>query len=380
MRHLALPAFFVLLAAPAGAQVALDTSFTYQGRLTDASGPVSGAVDMQFRLYDEASGDNPALGTQTIAAVAVTNGLFTVALDFGGTAFNGDRRWLGISVNGDPELTPRVPLTAAPYALFALRSADAARLGGQLPAGFAPASHDHDPRYVNVSGDTMTGDLTLGAGLQATTGVRVGAAPPPPPTVAASLTLPNTIGGPTAPGIKWSDGTFANTASLALDGLGPNGLSYQGTATFPCLIVRAATSDGTSGTAMARMCADGSIVGTTKSFEEAHPTRPGQRIVYAALEGPEVALYARGTGTIGRRPVTIELPEHFSVLATADTVTALLAPVGPCPGGLYLAERDARRLVVARSKATAGTCRFDYLTVAVRARHRDFAPVRDGAP
>lgn len=131
---------------------------------------------------------------------------------------------------------------------------------------------------------------------------------------------------------------------------------------------------------MARMCADGSIVGTTKSFEEAHPTRPGQRIVYAALEGPEVALYARGTGTIGRRPVTIELPEHFSVLAAADTVTALVAPVGPCAGGLYLAERDARRLVVARSKAAAGTCRFDYLTVAVRAQHRDFGPVREGAP
>jgi hypothetical protein len=378
MRHLVLPAVFVLLAAPAPAQVALDTSFTYQGRLTDGSGPVSGAVDMQFRLYDEASGDNPALGTQTIAAVAVTNGLFTVALDFGGTAFNGDRRWLGISVNGDPELTPRVPLTAAPYALFALRSADAALLGGQPPAGFAPASHGHDSSYVNVTGDTMTGDLTLAAGLQATTGVRVGAVTPPPFAVAASLMLPHTQGGPTAPGIKWSDGF--NTASLALDGNGPNGLSYQGSASHSCLIVRAVTSDGTSGTAMARMCADGSITGSVKNFEEAHPTRPGQRIVYAALEGPEVALYARGSGTIGRRPVTIDLPEHFSVLAAADTVTALVTPVGPCAGGLHLAERDARRLVVARSKAAAGTCRFDYLTVAVRARHRDFAPVRDGAP
>jgi hypothetical protein len=380
MRHFAVPALFVLLAAPASAQVALDTSFTYQGRLTDASGPVSGPVDMQFRLYDEASGDHPALGTQAIAAVAVTNGVFTVALDFGGTAFNGDRRWLGISVNGDPELTPRVPLTAAPYALFALRSADAARLGGQLPAGFAPTSHDHDSSYVNVSGDTMTGDLTLAALLQANTGVRVGASATSPPGGAASVTLPHTAVGPTGPGIKWTDATFLNTASLALDGNGPNGLSYQGSVSYPCLNVRAVTSDGTSGAVMARMCADGSIVGSTKSFEEAHPTRPGQRIVYAALEGPEVALYARGTGTIGRGPVTIELPEHFSVLAAADTVTALVTPVGSCPGGLHLGERDARRLVVARGKAAAGTCRFDYLTVAVRAGHRDFAPVRDGTP
>jgi hypothetical protein len=52
----------------------------------------------------------------------VTNGLFTVQLDFGAGAFQGDARWLQIAVKcaGDASyttLSPRQPLTPAPYAL-----------------------------------------------------------------------------------------------------------------------------------------------------------------------------------------------------------------------------------------------------------------------
>ena len=44
--------------APGGvrAQDALGTSFTYQGRLTDASGAVDGTCNLRFKLYDQASG------------------------------------------------------------------------------------------------------------------------------------------------------------------------------------------------------------------------------------------------------------------------------------------------------------------------------------
>ena len=108
---------------PAPNSVPLGTAFTYQGRLTDDAGlAVDGTCDFQFSLWDD-----PAAGAQVgpllnPTGVAVTKGLFTVALDFGGGAFTGPARWLEIAVRcaGDPgytPLSPRQPLTPAPYAL-----------------------------------------------------------------------------------------------------------------------------------------------------------------------------------------------------------------------------------------------------------------------
>jgi formylglycine-generating enzyme required for sulfatase activity len=57
-------------------------------------------------------------------AVAVSNGFFTVTLDFGAGVFTGEARWLAIAVktNGAASFTalvPRQPLTPSPYALYA---------------------------------------------------------------------------------------------------------------------------------------------------------------------------------------------------------------------------------------------------------------------
>jgi 3-isopropylmalate/(R)-2-methylmalate dehydratase small subunit len=54
----------------------------------------------------------------------VTNGLFTVTLDFGAGVFTGASRWLeiGVRTNGGASFTvlsPRQPLTPTPYALYA---------------------------------------------------------------------------------------------------------------------------------------------------------------------------------------------------------------------------------------------------------------------
>ncbi len=100
----------------------LGTAFTYQGRLTNSSGAVNGTCDLEFKLYDDAAAGTQIGSTQTKTNVTVTNGVFTVALDFGVSAFNGDARWLAISVRcpagsgSYTPLTPRQPLTPAPYA------------------------------------------------------------------------------------------------------------------------------------------------------------------------------------------------------------------------------------------------------------------------
>lgn len=108
---------------------ALGNSFTYQGRLTDAGSPANGTYDLRFILYDADSAGASVGSTQTKEDVTVTNGLFSVELDFGVAAFNGDARWVEISVRPGASagtftvLSPRQPISPTPYALFAKAAA-----------------------------------------------------------------------------------------------------------------------------------------------------------------------------------------------------------------------------------------------------------------
>ncbi|GAB4404025.1 MAG: hypothetical protein Kow00123_15630 [Anaerolineales bacterium] len=104
-------------------QGTVGTAFTYQGQLKKDGASVSGTCDMQFSLWNAASGGTQVGTTQTKTNVAVSRGLFTVQVDFGGSAFQGDARWLGVAVRcpagsgSYTTLSPRQALTAAPYAL-----------------------------------------------------------------------------------------------------------------------------------------------------------------------------------------------------------------------------------------------------------------------
>ena len=63
--------------------------------------------------------------------------------------------------------------------------------------------------------------------------------------------------------------------------------------------------------------ANGNLRATTKSFDIEHPTKPGMRLVYGVLEGPEHGVYHRGT-VEGKGKLTVELPEYWSKLVGAD--------------------------------------------------------------
>jgi hypothetical protein len=130
-------------AATAVAQTAVGTAFTYQGRLTDGGGPANGLYDLQVTLFDAATGGAQVPGTPVIALndVTVTGGLFTVGLDFGGSAFAGSKRWLdvgvrpGASTGAYTPLTARQELTATPNSVFS-QAAPWTGVSGK-PAGFA---------------------------------------------------------------------------------------------------------------------------------------------------------------------------------------------------------------------------------------------------
>src|SRR5258708_6523381 len=117
---------------------AQGTAFTYQGRLSDGANPASGIYDLRFTLYDSTNSPGVLIaGPLTNSAASVSNGLFTVSLDFGGGVFNGNPRWLeiGVRTNGGAafiNLVARQKITSSPYAIYAA-GASAAGLSGALP-------------------------------------------------------------------------------------------------------------------------------------------------------------------------------------------------------------------------------------------------------
>ncbi len=107
------------------AQAPIGTAFTYQGQLVDNGSPASGSYDFQFQLFDALSSGSQAGGTVTKDDVSVSDGKFTVELDFG-NVFNGSALWLdigvrdGASTGAFTSLSPRQPLTPVPYSISTL--------------------------------------------------------------------------------------------------------------------------------------------------------------------------------------------------------------------------------------------------------------------
>ncbi len=101
----------------------LGNGITFQGKLNEADDPANGPFDFQITLYDAASGGSQVGDTLTLNDVPVINGLFTVQLNFGTSAFQGEARWLEIAVRPGEStarytlLSPRQMITAVPYAL-----------------------------------------------------------------------------------------------------------------------------------------------------------------------------------------------------------------------------------------------------------------------
>lgn len=118
VRALFLALALALAAAPppAGAQAAQGTGFTFQGVLQQSGVPLNGTPNLEFRVFDSTLA--PIGPILTKPSWPVSAGQLTVDLDFGGGIFNGQARYLQITVNGTV-LTPLMPISSTPYAIAA---------------------------------------------------------------------------------------------------------------------------------------------------------------------------------------------------------------------------------------------------------------------
>ena len=143
--------------------LAQDTAFTYQGRLNVNGVPANGSYEFSYWLFAVRSGGSAIAGPLANAPIGVTNGLFTVTLDFG-NVFPGADRWLQIAVRtngGGPFsiLSPRQRLTSAPYAIQAANATSAASANSVAAA--------------NITGTLTTSQLPSSVVTNGQTGVNL---------------------------------------------------------------------------------------------------------------------------------------------------------------------------------------------------------------
>ena len=105
---------------------AVPMNISYQGFLLDNNGsPINGDVTITFNLY-ATDIDNQSLWTETHSDVKVTDGIFNIILGteraFTNDLFDSDL-YLGISIDGSSEMSPRRQLTSTAFSMRA-READ----------------------------------------------------------------------------------------------------------------------------------------------------------------------------------------------------------------------------------------------------------------
>ncbi|MCA9333292.1 hypothetical protein KDA00_05475, partial [Candidatus Saccharibacteria bacterium] len=129
LKGLLLPLFILgviligVLARPATTSAATSDTLNFQGRLLTSSGGLvaDGSYNIVFTIYDDATvGTSQWTETQS---VSVQNGYFSVYLGsvtpFSASVPWDQELWMTMNVNSDGEMTPRLKLTAVPYAFRA---------------------------------------------------------------------------------------------------------------------------------------------------------------------------------------------------------------------------------------------------------------------
>ncbi len=315
--------FFCLIIALAFSTSLLHaqgTVFTYQGRLNDGTQPASGNYDLRFKIYDAVSVGVQQGGALTNAATAVSNGIFTVTLDFG-NQFPGADRWLEIGVRTNSggaftALLPRQPITPIPYAIYSATAATASN------ATTASANTANAIVKRDIAGNFSAGNITAvnvfgnGAGL-----MNLNA------TALANGTLPD---GRLSPNVALLNGTNL----------------FTGSNTYAGVIIATNANNVLNGS----FRGDGAGL-TNLNVDTSQVIVGGTNLVAPLTVPPKVPAAAIGLATTAGYPYSVAVAGHYAYVANVITNTLQIFdvsnPRAPVSVGVVATDYTPRSVAVA---------------------------------
>jgi len=152
--------------------MAQGSAISFQGRLNVSGTPANTNYDFRFAVFNAPTNGVQVSVWLTNAAVPVSNGLFTVILNFGSGVFNGTSNgsndWLDIGVRAlgvtnFTDLTPRQPILPVPYALFATSASNllgsllATQITGTISSTLISGTYSNSVNFVNAT-NSFTGN------------------------------------------------------------------------------------------------------------------------------------------------------------------------------------------------------------------------------
>ena len=148
--------------------VAAGSGFIYQGVLTVGGVPANGSYDFQVNLWDAVTGGTPIGNALSVTGQPVTNGVFTIPVDFGSSVFQGDARWLQLAVRQNSGiytlLTPRQPISATPYAMSLIPGATLRNAYGSPLFAVNNTGTGRSIQGISTSNDGVYGETASAAG------------------------------------------------------------------------------------------------------------------------------------------------------------------------------------------------------------------------
>lgn len=320
-----------------GGTTPVGTSFTYQGSLKLSETPVEGAVDFEFRLFEDPAGGLPINGTVVSQTLIVANGLFAAELDFGASVFAGDERWLDISVRFPSgsgvftALAPRQRISGSPYALFALNANIVGTQSGAVNfTNTANTYLGNGAGLTQLNADSITagtlpgfalngnysGAITFSNATNSYLGAFTGSGSGLTGLNASNITsgiLPISLGG-----------TGATSASTALSNLGGAPLSHTHVlSSLTGTLLPAQLPTGGSWALASNLAID-----TTTFAVDQLNNRVG-----VGLTTPLADLHIRGAGTLGSLLITPTTADTLSQIALAENSTNTFGMIMRMDGG-----------------------------------------------
>ncbi len=301
------------LVSVAQATTGTNKTVNFQGKVvnTDGTNVANGSYSFTFKIYTVSSAGT-ATWTET-KSLTVTDGIFQTALGDtttlpGSVDFNTDNIYLGVTFNGDPEMSPRIRFAAVPQAMNALKVAGltvtdttgtltipngktisfadafttsganaltlttSATTNATLPAGTITLADLTTAQTLTNKTIGSTGLVFSGASTDITTGTDENLTITPNGTgnlTVSSAALFNgnlTIGDASSDTVTVNSNawTFANDTDFTLSG-GVNGLSFDGT-TFSVDAANDRIGIGTAAPSFPLQIVNGSASGTLAQF------------------------------------------------------------------------------------------------------------------